>query len=58
MTKKDYEVIAKVINRQGFMSLDGNFNKKVLAQDLAIELLLQNPRFNREKFLLACGVNE
>lgn len=54
MTKKDYELIARAIK----CSCDVNTNStgRRIAQGLAFSLLGTNPRFNREKFLQACGV--
>ena len=61
MTRKDYVLIADSIktardNWDGFTpeareAIDG------LARSLASKLGQENPRFNRETFLTACGVN-
>lgn len=54
MTKKDYELIAEVIAT----SWHGNGELKFhLADNMANALETTNPRFNREMFLTACGVN-
>jgi len=50
MTRKDYELIARVIDRAKFNNIDQ------LARDLATELEKENPRFDRARFLSACGV--
>jgi hypothetical protein len=60
MTRKDYVLIADAIknsrdNWEGFTpeaqeAIDG------LARSLASKLAGDNPRFNRETFLTACGV--
>lgn len=60
MTRKDYVLIADSIkasreNWEGFTpeaqeAIDG------LARSLASKLAGDNPRFNRETFLAACGV--
>ena len=59
MTKKDYELIAdaiktsrKVINGEAVL-----VSVEHLANTLATDLEIQNPRFNREIFLKACGVS-
>lgn len=57
MTKKDYELIASAF-RYGFtIPNDGNQLDWVIAL-LAKKLQLQNPLFDLDKFLLACGVAE
>jgi hypothetical protein len=64
MTKKDYELIAGVITDTIFMSkIIGDIDMEnaervlsLLAGKLATELEAENPRFNRELFLDACGV--
>lgn len=59
MTKKDYELIAGGI-RQGLLAVKGhNIRTEAVtmtAKFLAIELKLDNPRFNKTKFLQACGI--
>lgn len=51
MTKKDYELIAGVFARTAWDDI-----AKSMAVNLAIELEKDNPRFDRAKFLTACGV--
>jgi hypothetical protein len=66
MTKKDYELIAEVIAdttemTQILSGLDMDSAERVislLAGKLASSLEMENPRFNREMFLKACGVSE
>lgn len=55
MTKKDYELIASVINKT-FPLLDEQ--KRKLVWDMADELEEQNSKFDRKKFLTACGIEE
>jgi hypothetical protein len=50
MTRKDYELIAKVIANAKFNDVD------LLAKELAKALELENPRFDAVRFLSACGV--
>lgn len=52
MTKKDYELIASVI-RQMFSLGD---DQLYVADMFAVTLAKQNPRFDRDRFLQACGV--
>lgn len=54
MTRKDYVMIADVIK-----NLDeciDSYGLEVLADNMADALESDNPRFNRDRFLVACGV--
>jgi hypothetical protein len=53
MTRKDYIKIAIVIQTSWFGSAD---LKLSFASNLADEFALDNPRFNKARFLTACGV--
>lgn len=62
MTKKDYELIASVL-KQAILFCDDTSNQdddilllETLSKRFADTLASKNPRFNREKFLKACGV--
>jgi hypothetical protein len=60
LTKKDFKAIAEII-RQNTVDLSTNKNISVIrklttATHLADYLEHQNPAFDREKFLTACGV--
>lgn len=63
MTRKDYELIAKEIWRAGYVK-DGNqvrqqakeSMRKLIAIGLAVELEQDNPKFDQNKFLIACGL--
>jgi hypothetical protein len=62
MTRKDYVMIAEVIKTQIELSLkfgedDARYGAENIAQDLATKLGEDNPRFDRGRFLAACGVN-
>lgn len=62
MTKKDYELIAGVISDLVEYKKDGgafahNPELSTVAEFFADSLGGTNPRFNRELFLNACGVN-
>lgn len=55
MTKKDYELIANCINYslvRGWITVDSSY---FMARYFAVALLATNPRFDRNKFLMACG---
>ena len=53
MTRKDYELIAQIIAT----AWHGSAGMKAdLANSFADKLESTNPRFNRERFLDACGV--
>lgn len=57
MTRKDYVMIAEVINRNTTSLTESAFiDFARMAEDLATELQNDNPRFDRDRFLTACGV--
>jgi hypothetical protein len=51
MTRKDYQLIAEVFARS-----TGDDLAKILAENLADKLEQDNPRFDKARFLTACGV--
>jgi hypothetical protein len=53
MTRKDYNLIAKIIESAYYLNEN---QKMVVARDFADDLGLDNPRFDRDRFLVACGV--
>ena len=65
MTKKDYELIANVISHTQSHYITNNELAKqkevidatleVLADELAERLQIDNPRFDFERFMTACG---
>lgn len=55
MTRKDYILIAQVIATSWHASAEF---KREIAQNMADALEAENPRFNRLRFLVACGVYE
>ena len=60
MTKKDYVMIAEIFksNREDFIEdEDGYVVIGIMAHQIANALQADNPRFNRELFFTACGVN-
>lgn len=54
MTKKDYELIASILKFRQEQINERAY--KLLIADFINTLASKNPRFNREKFLQACGV--
>lgn len=61
MTKKDYELIAETLQScQPYIELKTTTKKwtKHIAEQLAIELKKDNLRFDRTKFLKACGIQD
>ena len=54
MTRKDYVLIADVLAVAWWASND---QRRHIAHDLADALGADNPRFDRDRFLVACGVN-
>lgn len=57
MTRKDYQLIAAVLKK--FTAEDGNVvERDAMAYDLADALASDNPRFDRDRFLVAAGVYE
>jgi hypothetical protein len=54
MTRKDYVMIAEVIATSWHTSAE---TKREIAQNFADALETDNPRFDRARFLEACGVN-
>ena len=63
MTRKDYVMIADSI--RGAINFETEFNNNEAGADaikkfsfaLALTLQADNPRFDRDRFLDACGVN-
>jgi hypothetical protein len=57
MTRKDFELIAQVLNQ---FTAEGGvvIERDAMGYDFADALALSNPRFDREKFLIASGVIE
>jgi hypothetical protein len=57
MTRKDYQLIAEVFANFGQMiELEETIGADI-ARNLADALQGDNPRFDRDRFLVACGVN-
>ena len=65
MTKKDYVLKAKAISDGQLINcasqadvLMNAVTRSKIARQLAESCAAQNPRFDRARFLAACGVNE
>lgn len=70
MTKKDYELIADVFKKcirvETEMVEDNSPDSHIIAikavkftaQAMAVKLAQENPQFSKDKFLLACCVND
>jgi len=63
MTKKDYELIAQSIWRSGCIEDKNKVRqlarekiRRLIADDLASSLANENPRFNKNEFMEACGL--
>lgn len=56
LTKKDFKAIAEIVNNN-MVGIDGRIYFHFdLAKELAEFLATKNPKFDRDKFLAACGV--
>ena len=55
MTRKDYQLIAKVLERASSEGVQGLLNWGGTCEDMARELAKENPRFDTVTFLDACG---
>lgn len=58
MTKKDYELIASQINGSRFYRNEQYIVTEFLVNRLANVFKADNPKFDRDKFLEACGIKE
>ena len=59
MTKKDYELIASAIKQfKDWWNIDSKPSKtmRLFAEEISNALASKNPRFDKQKFLKACGV--
>jgi hypothetical protein len=57
MTRKDYQLIAEVFANFGKIIILEETIGADIARNLADALKADNPRFDRARFLAACGVN-
>lgn len=56
MTKKHYEAIARVFRRNTDLPAAAGAAVRETARELADVLQADNPRFDRDRFLTACGL--
>jgi hypothetical protein len=58
MTRKDYELIARAISEVSKLTMNpqASIAVRTVAANIAMHLVSQNDRFDRSKFLKACGV--
>lgn len=56
MTKKDYELIARCIKGTLNSYPEANKPMEMLTAYLSSEFEVDNPKFDRNKFLIACGI--
>ena len=57
MTRKDYELVANAIARMPTFAPTLRTTQHSVARALADAFETDNPRFNRETFLKACGID-
>jgi hypothetical protein len=55
MSRKDYELIAACLANAP-QGADPEADRASVALAFALEMELDNPRFDRERFLTACGI--
>jgi len=60
MTRKDYKEIASVIRRHRSEDTSGTMSGtlSMVADSLALVFQADNPRFDRARFFVACGMDE
>lgn len=56
MTRKDYVLIAEVLKNFPTYTEQPTDDRDAMAYDFADRLALENPRFDRTRFLIAAGV--
>jgi hypothetical protein len=56
MTKKDYQLIASAFFEFSSVALEGIGEN--IAKALADKLAQENPKFDRSRFMEACGITE
>lgn len=58
MTRKDFQLIADVLAGDSFATEGrGQAHRVIVANAFADALATTNPRFDRAKFMAACGAN-
>lgn len=56
MNKKDFEMLARELAKVTAMDAPHSYGGTIAAQNIASALVHTNPRFDRARFLKACGV--
>ena len=56
MTKKHFELVARVIKGMPDFAASLRTQKESCARAFAVEFAKENPRFDSARFLAACGV--
>lgn len=56
MTRRDYELIANAVNNLWNVEDTDPYTIEEAAHELAIALSHNNPRFDSDRFIYACGV--
>ena len=55
MTRKDYQLIASAL-KESYYGVSDRDDWRKITKDMAKALASDNPAFNREMFLKACGI--
>lgn len=55
MTKKDFELVAAAVRKEVYQG-GVSFGIRAVVSNLCANFSHANPRFNREKFIAACGI--
>lgn len=58
MSKKDYIAIAEIIKKSFSGDTSTEFELPILAEHLADYFATDNLRFDRDKFMTACGITD
>lgn len=58
LTKKDFKAVAEIIDYDGDRHYYDRHTCEEIAKQLADYFATQNPRFDRERFMKACGLTE
>lgn len=58
LSRKDYEMIAKAILQELQINGMARHTLAAIAERMAVYLQADNPRFDRKRFLTACGFDQ
>jgi len=56
LTQKDFKAIAKILKQNSDTNSATMVENDILIAQITRYFETQNPRFNRDKFLVACGI--